>query len=62
MQRHLSDHQRSRAEGTRLREFLRIERDAGHRDVVAALHQKPRTAGTKLRLREFVRIEREERG
>lgn len=62
MTKHLGDQDRSRTDGARLREFLRIERSAGLSKAVEAVHRQPKSRDGQHRMQEFLRIEREGRG
>jgi hypothetical protein len=57
MDRHITDKPRTRSETSRLREYLRVERNEGRSPVFDMLHRKPHGSSDR-KVVEYVRIER----
>jgi len=58
MTRHITDTGHERADGPRLREFLRVEKRAQHHDATKTLHKVPRGPHSARQTEEYLRIER----
>lgn len=62
MGRHIIDRATPRAEGTRVKTYLDMDRKSGLHPAIRILSQRPATRGDEGRkLREFARIERGQR-
>ena len=59
MTKHIIDHNAPKAEGTRVKEFLDIDRKSGVHPAVKELSQRPAERGD-AKTKEFLRIERGE--
>lgn len=61
MAKHITDTGRTREDGPRLREYVRLDKQAARTDVIKALHQSPHAPRTQRLLKEYLRIDRGER-
>lgn len=58
MHRHITDKTRDREDSPRVREYLKIDRQANRSDAAKALHEQPHGERSTTQLREFLRIAR----
>jgi hypothetical protein len=58
MERHLIDTGRTRNDGIRLREYLRVARQGMRGKLSCVLHRQPHSAGSGASVRQYTRIER----
>ena len=58
MTKHITDTGHDRADGPRLREYLRLEKQGLRHGAAKALHQSPHSPRTTRQVKEYLRIER----
>lgn len=62
MERHITDKQRDRAKGSRLREYVKLEKQAAQSERAKVMHRQPHAPRSDRQTEEFLRIARGETG